>query len=207
MIMSRKAGKPSERAGVLDAKTAIRKLNETYRRMRELSSRKLRSYGATLFLEQNVREEDIERRVKNFGDALANFLRIKKKANASMAALEKGLKDLEGAEDVGEISTLIGLTVLSDRRDYNRNAARLRDYYDEEIGPTMPDVTKIVRYASESIDFGRWLDRLLNRDLKKGQDDLTDMIEAISNLDLNKFNEISERLNKRIEAEEKLIPK
>jgi hypothetical protein len=207
MIMSRKAGKPSERAGVLDAKTAIRKLNETYRRMRELSSRKLRSYGATLFLEQNVREEDIERRVKNFGDALANFLRIRKKANASMAALEKGLKDLEGAEDVGEISTLIGLTVLSDRRDYNRNAARLRDYYDEEIGPTMPDVTKIVRYASESIDFGRWLDRLLNRDLKKGQDDLTDMIEAISNLDLNKFNEISERLNKRIEAEEKLIPK
>jgi hypothetical protein len=189
-----------------DARTAIRKLNEIYQRMRKLASRKLRSYGSTLFLDQDVREEDIERKVIHFGDALVNFLKIRKKTNASMAALEKGLQNLEGAIDVDEISTLIGLTVLSDRREYNRNAARLRDFYDEEIGPTMPDVTKIVRYANESNDFGKWLDRLLNRDLKRGQDDLTEMIEAIRDLDIKKFNETYEQLVKRIEAEEKLIP-
>jgi hypothetical protein len=166
----------------------------------------LNSYGSTLlFLKTNVSEEDIVKKVKLFGEALVSFLRIRKNTRESMAALENSLKNLERAEDVGEISTLLALTVLPERREYNRFAAQLRDCYNQKIETTMPDIASLVSYASESNDFGKWLDRVLNRDLKTGQDDFTEMMESIRKLDIMRFNDIHREFNNRMEAEEKLL--
>jgi hypothetical protein len=71
----------------------------------------------------------------------------------------------------------------------------------------MPDISRLVSYASESNDFGKWLDRVLNRDLKTGQDDFTVMMESIRKLDIIGFNYIHRELNNRMEAEEKLLQK
>ena len=165
----------------------------------------MNSYGSTLFLKSNVSEEDIVKKVKLFGEALVSFLRIRKNTYESMAALENSLKNLERAEDVGEISALLALTVLPERRQYNRCAALLRDCYNEKIEPTMPDIVRLVSYTSESNDFGKWLDKVLNRDLKTGQDDFTEMMESIRKLDIVRFNDIHKELNNRMETEEKLL--
>ena len=185
-----------------EIKSAVIKLYEIYDRMQKLASLKLKSYGPRLLVQGNISEGDIERRVKEFSEALTSFLKLRIRTNATLAALGNSLKTLTNAADSKEISTLIGLTALSDRKEYNRMAVMLKRYYREQLEPAIPEMVKVFRWVQDFNDFSDWIDRLINRNLANKEDEFTEMIVAIRDHDIAKFSELYERLEERIKLEE-----
>jgi len=186
-----------------DLKAAVKRLDEVYDRMQALILRRTESLSPTHLSEESKSGEELERKVQRFSEDLISFLKQTKRTKEAFAALKKNLKGLQGATDVGEISTLMGLTASSDREEYNRAATGLVKCYETKLRPAMPEIVKIVDYAGEITDFTKWFDSFINRDLATGKDDLTEMIRAIRDRDPSRFNEIYKGLIRRIEAEER----
>jgi hypothetical protein len=186
-----------------EIKSEIVKLYEIYNKMQKLASMKLKSYDPTPLILGNVSEGDIERRVKEFSEALTNFLKLRIKTNATLAAFGNSIKSLANASDTKEISALIGLTALSDRNEYNRMAAMLRRYYSEQLEHAIPEMVKVFKWVQDLNDFSLWLDKLLNRNLAVKEDEFTEMIIAIRDQDIGRFRDLSKMLESRINLEER----
>jgi hypothetical protein len=182
--------------------SALIKLNDIYSRMQKLASRKMKSYGPSILSQGNISEGDVEQRVKGFSEALTNYLKLRIRTNSALSALANSLKSLKNATDSKEISTLIGLTALSDRNEYNRNAAMLRRYYKEQLEPAIPEMVKVFKWVANLNDFSEWIGKLINRDFTKREDDFTEMILAIRDNDIGKFRTLYDALEARIKIEE-----
>jgi hypothetical protein len=120
-----------------------------------------------------------------------------------LSIFEKSLHDLEKADSADEISTLMGLTLLSDQRDYINAMIQIAECYEDELSPTFPEITGIVKFAAQAKESGRWITNLFNYDAGTGEDDITRMIIAIRDHDIERFNEIHDAVNSRIDVEER----
>jgi chaperonin cofactor prefoldin len=147
-------------------------------------------------------EENVGNKVQRFNQALTKFLESRKKMRNGLLVFEKSLHDLERAESPDEISTLMGLTLLSDQREYRNAMIQIAQSYEKELYPIFPEIMGIVKFASLSKESAKWATTLFNYDARTSEDDITRMIIAIRDHDIKRFNEIHDRVNSKIEAEE-----
>jgi hypothetical protein len=185
-----------------EIESAVIKLYDMYVRIQKLSYAKLESYGSQLLIRGPVDEKDIVTRVKEFSEALTGFIRLRATADETLDTFGNGLKSLTNAADSKEILALIGLTALSDRKEYNRLTGILRKQYHEKLEPAIPEMKKIFKWIKDSIDFSESIDELINRDLVSNEDEFIGMIIAMRDHDIRRFNELYQELEARIKLEE-----
>jgi hypothetical protein len=193
--------KKRESSELSQLQTAVRKLYEINNRMQALIIKK--RYGSSKSpRDERQGEENIEDRVQRFSEALIEYLKLRRRLRESLAAFQDTLRNLQNAEDVKEISTLMGLSVLASHAEYHRVRRTLMERYENTIFPGLPEVEREVKLAAEMNEFGKWMARITDFNLGSGEDDFTRMIIAIRDRNVDKFNEIYERVLKRIETEE-----
>lgn len=146
--------------------------------------------------------EGVENRFETFARVLSKFLRLRKKLHTGLKVLGNNLRSLEDAESAGEISTLMGLTVLADQRGYNEAAAELMKSYETELLPIAPELTNLLNIGAQANEAAKMINRLFDNDATTGEDDFTRMMTALRDLNFGKFNEIYKRVKQRIEIEE-----
>lgn len=189
--------------GLAEFRDAVERLSRLYRRLRELIQKEEESRISKIHLDQEPAEEPTRIKVQRFSQGLTEFLKSRATLKAELKAIEKSIADLEKADSVDEISTLIGLTLLADHREYNHARSRCIKCYENEVHPVMPEISTVVIFADEMNQHGEWVAKLVNYDPTTGEDDFTKMIVAIRDHDLDRFNEIHSELTKRIEIEER----
>ena len=79
---------------------------------------------------------------------------------------------------------------------------QLTECIESKVNAGAPQVSRISKWAAEINDFSKWVGSLVERDERKGQDDLTLMIESIRDNDIKRFDKIYEKVRERIECEE-----
>jgi chaperonin cofactor prefoldin len=188
--------------GLAEYKDAVQRLSKLYSRVRELIARKMLSLRSESISNHEMTEESVGNKVQRFNQALTKFLESRKKMRNGLLVFEKSLHDLERAESSDEISTLMGLTLLSDQREYRNAMIQIAQSYEKELYPIFPEIMGIVKFASLSRESAKWATTLFNYDARTGEDDITRMIIAIRDHDIKRFNEIHNTINSRIEAEE-----
>ena len=183
-------------------KVAVKKLSELGNRIFNLMLKKRLQLVGALGGERKTRE-DIEEQVWRFSEALANFLELRKRLRASYSAFEKSLKDLEGATETNEISTLAGLNVLTSQKEYRRLIDKMMETNLQMKIPEMSDIERVVKLANETEDFGKWMGDMADYDSDTEDDDFTRMIIAIRDRNIRGFNNIYEKMERKVVAEER----
>jgi hypothetical protein len=193
--------KREESVQLAELKTSIRKLSEIHIKLAALMMRKFAARVSGSSFAKTM--EGAENRVETFTKVLSKFVRLRKRLHTGMTILGNNLKTLENAESIGEISTLIGLTILGDQREYNEAATDLMKSYEAELLPIVPELTNLLSIGAQAYEAGKMMNRLINYDATTGEDDLIGMMTALRDHDIDKFNEIHNRMKRRIEAEER----
>lgn len=186
-----------------ELKLAVKKLNEIYQRINAIIHRRQKSYILSPLSKEENGLENIERKVQNFGEALMSFLRLRKQVRKKTRVFTEGLRNLQEARDANEISTLMGLTLLSDHLEYRYASDKLMMYYQKELSPLMPEIVNTMALAGQINEFGKWMAELSDKDPKTGEDDLTRMILAIRDRDVGRFNSLYDKLERKVEVEER----
>ena len=190
-----------ESVQLAELKSSIRKLIEIYDKIGSLISRKFSAYGSGNSWGETL--ERAESKVEPFSRTLSKLVKIRKKLHSSLTTLGNNLKSLENAESVGEISTLIGLTVLADLSEYNDAAAHLMKSYENELLPIIPKLTNLLNIAATANETGKMINHLLDFNATTGEDDFARMATALRDRDIDKFNRIYLKVKQRIEIEER----
>jgi hypothetical protein len=194
-------GKNKGEDELTDLKAAVRKLSNLSNRIFNLTSKKqLQVFGA---LEgEGESGANIEEEVQHFSEFLADFLKLRKKLRSSFSAFQKSLKDLEGATEADEISTLAGFNVLTGQKEYRRIIDKMMETNSQMKIPKISDVERVIKLAKETDDVGRWMRDMSSYDSETEDDDFTRMIIALRDRNVKGFNEIYEKIEKKIAAEE-----
>jgi hypothetical protein len=192
-----------ESAKLAEIRNAIRKLLETNRKLQDLMAAKLQPHfdKFTSFIEDDSRKESIESMIQHLAEATISLIKIMKKREQTATALTDTIKRFEHSDSVSEISTLIGFTLLTDYKGYLGSIFQITKICESRVFPTFPKLENFMQFSAELDKFSKWLHGFLNCDDSTGEDDVSRMITAIRDLDLNSFNKIYEELDKRIELE------
>lgn len=158
----------------------------------------------TSFLQDDSAKESIESMIQHLADATIRLIKIMKKREQTATALTNTIKRFEQSDSVSEISTLIGFTLLTDYKGYSGSIFEITKICESTIFPIFPKLENFIEFSAELDKFSKWLNKVLNHDDSTGEDDISRMIAAIRDLDLNSFNKIYEELNQRIETERSL---
>ncbi|WXG43923.1 MAG: hypothetical protein WED04_07830 [Promethearchaeati archaeon SRVP18_Atabeyarchaeia-1] len=191
----------SKQAELMELRDAIRKLVGLTRKMRNMAMKR-RSPDPTL-VTRGSGEEDVESKVRHFTEALLNYLRLRRELRSSFVAFQNSLANLERAETVEEVSTLMGLTVAAAQEEYRRIQDQIIEQYEKTLFPAMPEIESVIKAAGETKNFSKWMRDISGQDANSGEDDYTRMVAAIRDRNVTKFNEIYEKVKKRIETEER----
>lgn len=186
-----------------EIKSAMRKLLETNGKLQGLMTAKLQPHfdKFTSFLQDDSAKESIESMIQRLADSTIRLIKIMKKREQTATALTDTIKRFEQSDSVSEISTLIGLTLLTDYKGYLGSIFEITKLCESRIFPIFPKLENFMEFSAELDKFSKWLNNVLNHDDSTGEDDISRMITAIRDLDLNSFNKIYEQLNQRIETE------
>jgi hypothetical protein len=192
-----------ESAKLAEIKTAMRKLLETNRKLQDLMAAKLQPHfdKFTSFLQDDSAKESIESMIQHLADATISLIKIMKKREQTATALADTIKRFEQSDSVSEISTLIGLTLLTDYKGYLGSMFQITKICEGRIFPTFPKLENFMEFSAELDKFSKWLHGVVNCDDSTEEDDISRMIVAIRDIDLSSFNKIYEELNQRIELE------
>ena len=194
--------KPRSKTGTPEElKMAVKRLSEISDRVAGLALRRIKTSGPPVSFD-DMTDADLEREVRQFSEALLNFIRLRIRIVEAQRSMEKSLKTLLEAEDDKEISALIGPTLLADQKEYVGMNVQLTECIESKVNAGAPQVSRISKWAAEINDFSKWVGSLVERDERKGQDDLTLMIESIRDNDIKRFDKIYEKVRERIEREE-----
>lgn len=186
-----------------EIKSAMRKLLETNGKLQDLMAAKLQPHfdKFTSFLQDDSAKESIESMIQRLADSTIRLIKIMKKREQTATALTDTIKRFEQSDSVSEISTLIGLTLLTDYKGYLGSIFEITKLCESRIFPIFPKLENFMEFSAELDKFSKWLNSILNHDDSTGEDDISRMITAIRDLDLNSFNKIYGELNQRIETE------
>jgi hypothetical protein len=193
-----------ESAKLAEIKTAMRKLLETNRKLQDVMAAKLQPHfdKFSSLLEDDSSKESIQSRIQHLAEATISLIRIMKNREQTATALTDTIRRFEQSDSASEISTLIGLTLLTDYKGYLGSIFQITKICESRIFPTFPKLENFMEFSAELDKFSKWLHRFLNCDDSTGEDDISRMITAIRDLDLNSFSKIHEDLNRRLEVEE-----
>jgi len=184
-------------------KGAVQRLSKVYARIRTLLTAKARYLRLDSPPNHEMTEESVGEKVQRFSQAMESYLKSRSKMKAELSVFEKSLLDLEKAESVDEISTLMGLTVLTDQREYRNAMIRIMGCYEDELCPLFPEIAGIMRFAAQANEVGKWATKLFDYDPSTREDDLTRMILAIRDHDIDRFNKVHDELVRRLDVEER----
>jgi hypothetical protein len=190
---------------LLETRNAIQKLLEICGKLENLMTEKLKPPFERLnpLLREEPGRENIESEIQHLSQDATNLIRITKKRGRYLASFNDALKRFVKSNSVSEISTLIGLTALADYREYLDGISSVSRICQNRIHPAMPKLMQLMDFTIELDKFCKWLHGILNFDEPTGEDDISRMIVAIRDLDLDSYDKIYMGLDKRIEAEKK----
>nr|MDO8100740.1 hypothetical protein [Candidatus Njordarchaeota archaeon] len=184
-------------------KGAVQRLSKVYARIRTLLTAKARYLRLDSPPNHEMTEEIVGKKFQRFSQAMESYLKSRRKMQAELSVFEKSLRDLEKAESVDEISTLMGLTVLTDHREYRHAMIQIVKCYEDQLCPLFPEIAGIMKFAAQANEVGKWATKLFNYDPSTREDDFTRMIIAIRDHDIDRFNKVHDELIRRIEIEER----
>jgi hypothetical protein len=185
-------------------KSALRKLVEVYDRLDSLTAKKfgpaIREFSP--LLNRSSGKGNVERDVRNLEDGLLALIKLVTRRQESFAKVRDVAKRFEGSNSVGEITMLIGLTLLPDHKEHVDGLNQIVKISENKILPTLPTLTGLVKLAGELEKLCKWTQQILNCDPDTQEDDILRMVSAIENRDIDRFDNIHEKLDQRLKMEE-----
>jgi hypothetical protein len=199
--------KNTETDTLTNAKIAIEKLSAVQGRIEALVLRMIIPHVSkfgSLFTGRSV-IENAEKDIRQFADALITLIRLTKDQERDLD-MARIIRNLGRSQSFDEIVTLMGLTVLGEYREQLNRRGQIMKLWKDDIHPQMKKVMSVVEFGNELTNLSQRVRDLLNYDTVTKEDDVVRMILAIQGQKFDLFNEISQKLEKRIVGEERANP-
>jgi hypothetical protein len=198
------SSKDTESDVFADAKIAVGKLSAVQGRVEALVLRMIIPHISRFgsFFGRSSVIETAEKDILRFGDALIALIRLTKGQERDLN-LARIMKNLERSQSFNEIVTLMGLTVLGEYREQLERRAQIMKLWKDEIQPQMQKVLSLAEFGNELTNLSQRIRDLLNYDTATREDDIIRMILAVNERRFDLFNEICEKLQQRIDTEER----
>jgi hypothetical protein len=194
--------------GLAEAKIAVGKLSAIQGRIDTLMSNMIVPHilRFSALFEKGYPLESAKKEINRFADALISIIGLTK-----MQQMEPNIagtvKNLERSQSFEEITTLLGLTVLGEYRERLDRRAQIMKLWKDDIQPSIRKVMSLAEFGNELSNLSQLIRDLLNYDLSTREDDIIRMMRAIQDQKFDVFEDISRKVQKRLENVEKKASK
>jgi predicted transcriptional regulator len=198
------SSKDNQADSFTEAKIAVGKLSVIHGRIYTLMSNMIAPHIVRFsqLFEKGSPLEGAKKEINRFADALVTIVGLAKTQQME-PNIATTVKNLERSQSLEEITTLLGLTVLSEYRERLDRRAQVMKLWKDDIQPSIPKVMFLTGFGNELSNLSQLVRDLLNYDVTTREDDIIRMMRAIQDQKFDVFEEIFRKVQKRLESLEK----